>query len=434
VSSSSTESTVLVDVLMPQMGTSVVEGTLIEWSKAIGDQIEVDETICEVSTDKIDTECPSPAAGTVAELLYEVGDTVPVGEVIARLSVASGMTRARGSTFRRHPPSPSRVNEVPSTSSSGSASNVVNGFAARLSPVVARIAMQHGLDLSAITGTGRGGRLTKRDALAAVAAMSDRAAPEGAAPAGPANEPLLHSDSPYRPELLAATAPPSAVTDLGGVTTQLSRIRQSIGAAMLNSQATTATCHTLIECDMTAVERLREEIGTTALPIVARAVIDALRDFPDLNATLDGVEITRYEHVHLGIAVSLGDGGLIVPVIHHAQNLAAMGLAASVKQVASRARANSLTPDDVRGGTFTITNPGAYGALLATPVINVPQVGILDLEAIVRRPVVVTDARGGESIAIRPMANLILGWDHRAMDGIYAARFLSALRGRLEDV
>jgi pyruvate/2-oxoglutarate dehydrogenase complex dihydrolipoamide acyltransferase (E2) component len=179
--------------------------------------------------------------------------------------------------------------------------------------------------------------------------------------------------------------------------------------------------------------RRRRELGVTALPLVSRAVIETLRDYPELNATLDGTTITRYDRVHLGIAVSLGGDGLIVPVIHDAQDLSPEGIGRRIKDVARRAREKKLSPDDVQGATFTITNPGASGAVFATPIINIPQVAILDLEAIVRRPVVVTDAEGNEGIAIRPMVNLILGWDHRALDGVYAAQFLTALRKRLED-
>ena len=201
---------------------------------------------------------------------------------------------------------------------------------------------------------------------------------------------------------------------------------------MLDSQRTAATCHTIVECDMSRVEARRRELGLTALPLVARATIETLREFPQLNATLDGTTITCFERVHLGIAVSLGEGGLMVPVIHDAHELSAEGLGARIKELAKRARAKELGADDVRGASFTITNPGQFGALLATPVINQPQVGILDLEAVVKRPVVISGADGEDLIAIRPMVNLILGWDHRAMDGVYAASFLSALRAKLE--
>jgi pyruvate/2-oxoglutarate dehydrogenase complex dihydrolipoamide acyltransferase (E2) component len=201
---------------------------------------------------------------------------------------------------------------------------------------------------------------------------------------------------------------------------------------MRNALDVAAHCTTIVECDMSAVERRRRELGLTALPLVARHVIDTLREFPILNATLEDTTLTRFERVHLGIAVSLGEDGLIVPVIHDAQDLSAEGLGKRIKDLAARARSKELLPDEVRGGTFTITNPGAFGAIAATPVINVPQVAILDLEAIVKRPVVVTDSAGEDSIAIRPMANLCMSWDHRALDGAYAAQFLTALRKRME--
>jgi pyruvate/2-oxoglutarate dehydrogenase complex dihydrolipoamide acyltransferase (E2) component len=408
---SSLRTDVLVDVLLPAMGTSISEGTLIGWAKAVGDHVAEDETICEVSTDKIDTECPSPASGVLAEILVEVGETVQVGTVIARLAVQEGAEAAVDAA--------APVTVVPSN---GHPNGNGSEAARRYSPVVTRMAAVHQLDLTQITGSGRGGRVTKKD----VQAHLDRE-PE---------ERPLHSESPYRPDPPAAPAPAPALAvapdDLGGVPAPLSRMRRSIGEAMRRSLDTAATCHTIVECDMTRVEARRRELGLTALPLVARATIDTLREFPELNATLDGDTITRYERVHLGIAVSLGADGLIVPVIHDAQQLAPEGLGARVQELARRARDKALAPGEVQGGTFTITNPGAAGAIIATPIINVPQVAILDLEAIVRRPVVVRDADGNESIAIRPMVNLVLGWDHRAVDGLYAARFLTALRGRLE--
>jgi pyruvate/2-oxoglutarate dehydrogenase complex dihydrolipoamide acyltransferase (E2) component len=207
-------------------------------------------------------------------------------------------------------------------------------------------------------------------------------------------------------------------------------MRQSIGRAMVESLRTAATCTTVVEADMTRADAERKRLGTTFLPVVARATVDTLREFPDLNATLVGDTLTRYEAVHLGIAVSLGDAGLIVPVIRDAQELSVEGLAARIKALSQRARDGSLTPDEVRGGTFTI--PGGYGSLIATPVINQPQVAILDTEAVVKRPVVVTDADGNDAIAIRLMSYLCMSWDHRALDGALAARFLRRLADRLE--
>jgi pyruvate/2-oxoglutarate dehydrogenase complex dihydrolipoamide acyltransferase (E2) component len=408
---------------MPAMGSSIVEGTIIGWSKAVGDRVAADETICEISTDKVDSECPAPASGVVAEILVEVGETVDVGTVLARLATDDdGAARASAPTA----PAPDvRPAPAPPPATNG---NGDRWRERRYSPVVQRIAARHDVDLSAVVGTGAGGRVTKKDVLAHLAVAD--------APERP-----LHSESPYRPDpepVVAAeprrAAPPAPDDDdRGGVAQPLSRMRQSIGSAMRRSQETAATCHTVVECDLSRVQARRRELGTTALPLVARAVIETLRDFPELNATLDGTTITRFDRVHLGIAVSLGGEGLIVPVISDAQDLSAEGLGRRIKDVAQRARAKQLAPHEVQGATFTITNPGAAGAVFATPIINIPQVAILDLEAIVRRPVVVTDADGNESIAIRPMVNLILGWDHRALDGLYAAQFLTALRRRLEE-
>ena len=425
MSSSLTEN--LLDVLLPAMGTSITEGTLIGWAKAVGDAVVVDETLCEMSTDKVDTECPSPATGVLAEILVEAGETVEVGTVIARLAVGG-----EGAAAATDPPSAAGPPAEAPESPMAARANGDDGRSRRYSPVVMRMAQTHDLDLDLIEGSGVNGRVTKKDVLAYLERESE--------------ERPLHSESPYRPDAapvapsvsalpaVPASAPPTDTSDLGGRSEPLSRMRQAIGAAMRRSQETAATCHTLVECDMFRVEARRRELGVTALPLVARAVIVTLREFPELNATLDGTTITRYERVHLGIAVSLGGDGLIVPVIHDAQELAPEGIGRRVKDLARRARDKQLQADEVRGATFTITNPGASGAVFATPIINVPQVAILDLEAIVRRPVVVSDAEGNESIAIRPMVNLILGWDHRVLDGIYAAQFLTALRKRLESL
>lgn len=425
--SSSTTEQGLVDVTMPQMGTSMSEGTIIAWLKAVGDTVAADELLCEISTDKIDTECPSPVAGILVEILVEVEETVEVGTVMARIAPEGSNAATSAPTAPPEAPAPT---PVPAANGDGPLA-AVPADSRRYSPLVRRIAADHGVDLTQVPAGGRGGRVTKKDILAWVEGG-------GRAAAAPA-EPPLHSDSPYRPDPPpAATAAPAApspvdVGSLGGILEPLTRIRRSIGGAMLRSQQTTATCHTVVECDFSGIERRRRELGVTALPLVARAVIDVIRRFPDLNATLDGETVTRFgERVHLGIAVSLGDDGLIVPVVHDAQELSAEGIAARIKDLARRARSKQLQPDDVAGASFTITSPGAFGATIATPVINTPQVGILDLEAIIKRPVVVTDADGQDSIAIRPIANLVLGWDHRAMDGVYAAQFLSALRDAVE--
>jgi pyruvate/2-oxoglutarate dehydrogenase complex dihydrolipoamide acyltransferase (E2) component len=282
------------------------------------------------------------------------------------------------------------------------------------SPVVQRLAAEHGVDLSSLTGTGTGGRVRKQDVLAAAAQAND--------------ERPLHSESPYRPDVDAD----------GGEAGQLSRMRRAIGAHMKRSLETAATCTTWMEADMSRVEHARRHakasslVGVTALPIVARCTIDALAEHPALNATLEGERYTRHDAVHLGVAVSLGEEGLIVPVIRDAHALSVEQLGLAIRDLARRARAGALAPDEVHGGTFTITNPGQLGSLMATPVINQPQVAILDLEAIVKRPIVVSDDDGNDMIEIRPQTILGLSWDHRALDGAQAAQFLAALRWRLE--
>jgi pyruvate/2-oxoglutarate dehydrogenase complex dihydrolipoamide acyltransferase (E2) component len=433
VSSSPTDSpaATLVDLTMPQMGVSVVEGTLVQWHVAVGDRVVAEQTICEISTDKIDTEVPSPRAGIVAELLVGIDETVEVGTVLARMAVEA-VEAVEGETGGE---SPVAGDAEPPPAAAATAAEPAGRAAAhargrRYSPVVQRIAAEHDIDLAAVTGTGRDGRVRKQDVLALVHGPGDG---NGAAAAEALPEPPLHIESPYRPdpEPVAAPAPPAparaAVAGSGG----LSRMRRQIGEHMKRSLDTAATCTTWAEADMSQVEAARARLGVTALAFVARATVEALREHPALNAWLDGDEYTRVGEVHLGIAVSLGEEGLIVPVIRDAHELSVEGLASRIRELARRARDGKLTPDEVRGATFTITNPGQYGSIMATPVINQPQVGILDLEAVVKRPVVITDDAGQDAIAIRPMTILGLSWDHRALDGVLAARFLASVRERL---
>jgi 2-oxoglutarate dehydrogenase E2 component (dihydrolipoamide succinyltransferase) len=399
---------------MPQMGVSVAEGTIADWKKKPGDWIERDETIVEISTDKIETEIPSPVAGRVTEILVEVGVTVPVGEVLARIDTGSKPGQAHAS---EDGPEPAKAEPAPAPA----ASNGGNGeHAPPISPVVRRIAAEHHVNLDEVNGTGMRGRITKKDVLAFI--QNAERAPEAR------SEPVLHMESPYRedppaPKAQPAPAPEPVATGQGE---PLSIMRKKIGEHMRHSLDTAAHCTTIVEADMSGIEAKRGKLSY--LPLVARSVIEALREYPLMNATLQGDRITIHDEVHLGIAVSLGEKGLIVPVVRDAHLLSHEGLATKIKDLAARARSNELQPDEVRGGTFTITNPGRYGALLATPIINQPQVAILDLEAVVKRPVVV----GGDSIAIRPMTYLCMSWDHRALDGAYAAQFLSEVRARIE--
>jgi pyruvate/2-oxoglutarate dehydrogenase complex dihydrolipoamide acyltransferase (E2) component len=371
-----------VEVLMPQLGISVTEGTIVQWRKAPGDAVAYEEPICDIDTDKIESELPSPAAGRLVEILVDVGETVATGTAIAVIA-ATGLREAA-------------LVEVDSTTS-GPADAEPEGREHVHSPLVQRLAAEHGIDLENIKGTGTGGRVRKQDVLAMVAARQSG------------------TTTPYD-----SPAP-----------VPLSRMRRSIGDHMKRSLDTAATVTSWIEVDFSAVERARSQLGTTALPVVASATMATLAEFPDINAWLDGGDIVRHETVNLGIAVALAEG-LLVPVIRSAEKLEIAELSRRIRDLATRARSGELTADDMRDGTFTITNPGQYGTIMATPVISQPQVAILDVEAIVRRPVVVREASGAEGIAIRPICILGLSWDHRAIDGVAAAQFLGALRSRLE--
>jgi 2-oxoglutarate dehydrogenase E2 component (dihydrolipoamide succinyltransferase) len=393
---------------------------VIAWRVGVGDPIRAEEAVCDISTDKIDTEVPSPVTGVVTELLVQVDETVEVGVVLARIEVGEGGSVPAPSAD----PAPEAAEPTPAPPANGApARNGAGSPAAangrRYSPVVQRIAAEHSIDLSTITGTGRGGRVRKQDVLAVLSGEGDGGG--GGAAAAEAEPPPLHIESPYRPDPVQPAA--------GGT---LSRVRRQIGEHMKRSLDDSATCTTWIEVDMSRIEAARAQFGFTALPFVGRATIAALREHPSLNAWLEGSKYTRPTDVNLGIAVSLGEDGLIVPVVQKAHELSVEGLASQIRDLARRARARQLKPDEVQGGTFTITNPGQYGSIMATPIINQPQVAILDLEAVVKRPVVITDADGNDSIAIRPMTILGLSWDHRALDGAESAQFLATLKRHLE--
>jgi len=423
VSSSTTDATV--EIVMPQMGVSMAEGTVTEWRKRTGDQVAADETVCEVTTDKIDVEIPSPASGRMGRILAEEGETVAVGTALAELLVGEAADEASSEQQ-------AAISNGGRDGGEDSGREIDrSGFH---SPVVQRIAAEHGIELATVEGGGVGGRVRKADLLALI---------EGGETRG--HDRPLHSESPYREESADAEEPTEAAgpprggaDELLGPTRRepLSPMRGAIARHMLESRRTSAHCTTIVEADYSAVLRRRAEltdrqVRPTPLAFVARAAIGALERFPILNASIDGSEVVFHEDVNLGIAVALDDG-LVVPVIRHAQRLRLEGLAAEIADLAERARAGTLTPDDTHGGTFTITNPGRYGAVLATPIINQPQVAILDVEAIVKRPVAIVDPAGADAIAIRPMGYLCMSWDHRALDGVVAARYLAAVRERLE--
>jgi 2-oxoglutarate dehydrogenase complex dihydrolipoamide succinyltransferase (E2) component len=430
-SSASRPGAAVVEVAMPQMGVSVADGTIVEWQKRPGDWVEADETIALVSTDKVDVEIPAPVSGRLERILVEVDETVAVGTTLAEIDAAARPGEAHPE--EHHEPAEVAEKDV---AKPGNGEPDRRGFH---SPVVRRMAEEHGIDLSTVEGTGVGGRIRKADLVALIEsgeAPASEGEPSGAEPAEP--ERPLHIESPYRAE--EAVTPAANGGSMPGRRERMSPMRRQIAEHMLASRSTSAHCTTIVEVDMSAVAARRAELKDamsrrgaplTYLAFVARAAVEALQERPILNASIEGEEIVYHDQVNLGIAVALDDG-LIVPLIRDAQRLSLEGMAAAIAELAERARSRELQPDDVQGGTFTITNPGQFGAVLATPIINQPQVAILDLEAIVKRPIAV-ELDGTDAIAIRPMTYLCMSWDHRALDGAQSAGFLADIKARLED-
>jgi pyruvate dehydrogenase E2 component (dihydrolipoamide acetyltransferase) len=456
-------STTAVDVVMPQMGVSVSEGTITKWSKNVGDTIEADETLLEISTDKVDTEVPSPASGVVTEILVQEGETVEVGTVLARIGGEAGQAPAPEPPSQpepaQAPPPASPTAEAPAPPEPAPLAQPAQPVApvpgngkAFVSPVVARIAAEHGIDPSQVPGTGTGGRVTKKDIVAFVesgAAQPQPPAPEPVAqptpePAQPVASPPA---APAQPVAISSAEPqpprPAPVGAQGETLEPMSAMRRGIAEHMRRSLDTSAHVTSAIEVDMTRVVQIREKlkkeyqsaygVNPTYLAFIARATVETLRDYPWVNGELRGDQIVTRNYVNLGFAVELADGkGLIVPNLKNAETLNLLGMAKGIADVARRAREKQLTPDDVAGGSFTITNPGGYGTFHGTPVISQPQAGILGTYAIVKRPWVITDENGADAIAIRSMMNLTLTYDHRLVDGAYAGRFLRDLRERLQ--
>jgi 2-oxoglutarate dehydrogenase E2 component (dihydrolipoamide succinyltransferase) len=454
-----------IEVVMPQMGVSVSEGTVTKWLKEEGEAVSADEPLLEISTDKVDTEVPSPGTGTLQRILVPEGETVPVGTVLALIAPAG--VAATPPPSAETPPAPPAPPPAPAATTASAeqapapaAAPTGNGQAERtfVSPVVARIAAEHGVDVSRVPGSGRGGRVTKKDILAFIeSGAATTAPPPPAEPAAPPPAPARAPAAPPPPPPPAAPAPPAAAPAAppaapiaapaapapGEIVEPMTAMRRGIAEHMRRSLDTSAHVTTVFEVDMSRVVAIREKlkpeyersygVNLTYLAFIARAVIEAIRDWPWLNAEIRGDSIVVKQYVNLGIAVALEGGkGLIVPVIKNAHELNLLGLARAIADLAQRARTKKLTPDDVQGGTFTITNPGGWGAIVGTPIINQPQVAILDVEALVKRPVVVEDDRGRDVIAIRPMMNLCLSYDHRLVDGAYAAQFMRQLREQLE--
>ena len=444
-----------IDVVMPQMGVSVSEGTITKWLKQQGEQVEADEPLLEISTDKVDTEVPSPGSGVLTEILVQEGQTVDVGTKLAVIGGdgASGASGSEPQSQEAAPPEPATAEaaaeaEAPSSAESPAPTSQpapepasTNGKTF-VSPVVAKIASEHGVDPSQVEGTGRGGRVTKKDILNFIesGAQAPPAAPAQPAPtAPPESAPAAPAAAP------AAAAPvtaPSAAQP-GETFEPMTAMRKGIAEHMRRSLDTSAHVTSAIEVDMSKVSAIRAKlkkeyqqsygVNPTYLIFVARAAAETLREYPWINGEIRGDQIVTRSYVNLGFAVELADGkGLIVPVVKNAETLNLLGMAKGIADVAKKARDKQLTPDDVVGGTFTITNPGGYGTFHGTPVISQPQAGILGTYAIVKRPWVIQDDNGADAIAIRSIMNLTLTYDHRLVDGALAGRFLRDLRERLQ--
>jgi pyruvate dehydrogenase E2 component (dihydrolipoamide acetyltransferase) len=469
-----------VDVVMPQMGVSVSEGTITKWLKREGEQIEADESLLEISTDKVDTEVPSPATGIVTQILVQEGETVEVGTKLAVIggeagapapepeappepATAAAAAEAQAPSRAATPePTPAPAPQPVATPTNGEQDS--KSF---VSPVVARIAAEHSVDVSSIPGTGRGGRVTKKDILQFVesgaAAAPPAAAPPAEAPApapagAPEPAPATPAEAPPPPPAPepapapAAEAPPKptpppapqpVAAAPGEQLEPMTAMRRGIADHMRRSLDTSAHVTSAIEVDMSRVVEIRNKlkpefqkqygVNPTYLIFVARAVVETLKKYPWINGEIRGEQIVTRPNVNLGFAVELAEGkGLIVPVVKHAEGLNLLGIAQAVTDIAERARNKKLTPEEVQGGTFTITNPGGYGTFHGTPIISQPQAAILGTYALVKRPWVVQDSFGKDVIAIRPIMNITLTYDHRLVDGALAGRFLKDLKEALE--
>jgi 2-oxoglutarate dehydrogenase E2 component (dihydrolipoamide succinyltransferase) len=463
-----------VDVVMPQMGVSVSEGTITKWLKSEGEAIAADESLLEISTDKVDTEVPSPATGVLQQILAQEGDTVAVGTKIAVIAPEGSAPAATETEAPPEPPTQEAAQEAEEASGAegeGPAAEKTeeapapapepapapatppapapaaqadddNGRreAKFVSPVVARIAAEHNVDVASVEGTGRGGRVTKKDILGYIesgeASQASTPAPSEAPQEAPA---------PAAPQAQAAAAAPATPVQAqeGETVEPMSAMRKGIAEHMRRSLDTSAHVTSSIEVDMTKIAALRQRlkkewagsygVNPTFLAFVGRAVVDTLKDYPWINGEIRGDSIVTRNYVNLGFAVELADGkGLIVPVVRNAETLNLLGMAKGIADIAQRARDKQLLPDDVQGGTFTITNPGGYGTFHGTPVISQPQAAILGTYAVVKRPWVVEDEDGQDAIAIRSMMNVTLTYDHRLVDGALAGRFLRDLRERLQ--
>ena len=461
----------MADIQMPQLGETVTEGTITKWFKQVGDAVAEDEPLFEVSTDKVDSEVPSPVSGTLSEILVEEGDTVDVGAVLARVgdapagggeAPAEAPAEEEATAEAPATPAPAAEQPAPGPSAAPAAAPApapaAEGAPASnggrlLSPVVRRLITENNLDPAAISGTGPNGRITRNDVLAvldqgggqAPAAAPAQPAPAQPAPAQAAPAPAQQAPAQAAPAPAPAAAPaPQPVARAGERDTAVphTNIRRRTAEHMTRSKATSAHVYASIEIDFEAVERVRraqkddfkaaEGLSLTYLPFISRAIVDAIREYPQVNASFGESELVVHNYVNLGIAVDLDFQGLMVPVIHDADGKRLRALARETGDLARRARSKQLGPDDIAVSTFTITNPGPFGTTMTMPIINQPQVAIVSTDAVKRRPVVVDLPDGSEGIAVHSVGNITLTWDHRAFDGAYAAAFLNEIKTILE--
>ena len=448
----------MADITLPQLGETVTEGTITKWFKKVGDTVAADEPLFEVSTDKVDTEVPSPISGTLTEIRVAEGDTVPVGTVIAVVGVAGAAPVPTPAPVAAAPVVAVPVVAAPAPTPAPAPAPVVAAAPAPvvqapapvatsnklLSPVVRRLVAEHGIDVNALVGSGPGSRITREDVLDHIDRNGLKATP-AAAPT-PVAAPVVATPAPAAaPTPAPAPAPVSRSVVVSSEREQviaLTKIRKLTGSHMIMSKSTSPHAFSVVEVDYANVDRVRtaikeswkagEGFSLTYLPFISRAIVDALREFPHLNASIDGDNLIVHSYVDLGIAVDLDYTGLLVPVVRNADGKRIRAIAREINDLASRARNRKLSPDEIQGGTFTISNNGSAGSVLTMPIINQPQVAIMSTDAIVRKPVVVTSSDGSESIAIHPVGNLSMSWDHRAFDGAYAGRFLARVKQILE--
>jgi 2-oxoglutarate dehydrogenase E2 component (dihydrolipoamide succinyltransferase) len=432
----------LTEVIMPQMGESIFEGTITKWLKNPGDTVQQDEPLFEVSTDKVDAEIPAPAAGVLSEIKVPAGTTVQINTVVAVISVG-GAVGATAAPIPSAPPATPPAAPA-TTEADGETGETETGERVRSSPLVRKIAKENNLDLSKVPGTGSAGRITKEDILGYLAKGGAAAPPAPAAkpaPQAPAASAAPVVPAPAPAAKPPAPAPPPVVTP-GDELVPLTRMRAIIAQRMVDSKHTSAHVHTVFKIDLSRIVRIREKekakyeqrngVKLTYMPFISRAVIATLRKMPIVNASMEGDAIRYHKNINLGIAVAL-DWGLIVPVIRQAEDKSFLGIARAIVDLAERARAKKLKPEEVASGTFTITNPGIFGEQFGTPVINQPESAILGVGGLFKEPTVVTDDNGSDSIAIRSIIRLTLGFDHRIIDGADAGRFMAELKKYLEN-